>query len=106
MEPVATHAGIWCKVELLHQQHKLEHNIEMRTSINLDEDVYEFASQYAAGRGLTLSGAINEVFRRVTAPSDESPFVTLPNGLTVFASRGRPITSEMVKAMQEDEDES
>ncbi len=77
----------------------------MRTSINLDDDVYEFASQYAAGRGLTLSAAINEVFRRVTMPSDDSPFVTLPNGLTVFASRGRPITSEMVKAAQEDEDE-
>jgi hypothetical protein len=79
----------------------------MRTSINLDEDVHQIATLYAAGRGITLSAAINDAVRRIAMPSrsssPSSPIKTRANGMPVFASRGRVITPEMVKAAQEDE---
>ena len=77
----------------------------MRTSITLDENVYQLASLYAAGRGITLSAAINEVFLRMTAPAAPVSIETAPNGMPVFPIRDRVITPEMVKAAQEDEDE-
>jgi predicted DNA-binding ribbon-helix-helix protein len=86
---------------------RMLHNVPMRTSITLDDDVYQLASMYAAGRGITLGAAVGELVRRTnTTPrpsSDSSRIKTLPNGLRVFASRGRVITPEMVKATQEDE---
>jgi len=83
------------------------HTIPMRTTINLDEDVYQLASLYATGRGITLGAAVGELVRRANAAprpsSDSSGIKIAANGLPVFASRGRVITSEMVKAAQEDE---
>jgi hypothetical protein len=83
------------------------HNWFMRTTITLDDDVYELASHYAAARGVTLGAAVGELVRKANgAPGSTSgsPRIkTLPNGLRVFAARGRVITSEMVKAAQEDE---
>lgn len=78
----------------------------MRTSITLDEDVYQLASHYAKGRGITLSAAINEAVRKIGEPrsaSGSSRIKTLPNGLKVIAANGRVITSEMVKEALEDE---
>ena len=78
----------------------------MRTSITLDDDVYQLASLYAAGRGITLSAAINEAVRKIGEPrsASSSPRLKIaPNGLVVIASRGRVITSEMVKEALEDE---
>jgi hypothetical protein len=79
----------------------------MRTSISLDEDVHQLAILYAAGRGITLSAAINEAVRKIAMPSRSTPpssvIKTRANGMPVFASRGRVITPEMVKAAQEDE---
>jgi hypothetical protein len=83
------------------------HNGSMRTSVTLDEDVYQLATLYAKGRGVTLGAALSELARKgCTAPSAESPsprLVRAPNGLLVFAPQGRVITSEMVKNAQEDE---
>jgi hypothetical protein len=83
------------------------HTVPMRTTINLDDDVYELASMYAAGRGMTLGAAVGELVRkanRTSSSTSGSPRLkTLPNGLRVFPARGRVITSEMVKAAQEDE---
>jgi hypothetical protein len=79
----------------------------MRTTITLDDEIYELATMYAAGRGITLGAAVGELVRKgkggegTTCGSSE--LKTAPNGLRVFASRGRVITSEMVKAAQEDE---
>jgi predicted DNA-binding ribbon-helix-helix protein len=79
----------------------------MRTSVTLDDEVYELASTYAHARDITLGAAIGELVRRgEKARSSESPLEGLeraPNGMLVFASRGRVITSEMVKACLEDE---
>jgi hypothetical protein len=80
------------------------HNVDMRTSITLDEDVYEIASLYATGRGVTLGAALGELVRKGSAarPSAPAGIKTARNGLKIFAARGRKITPEMVKAAQED----
>lgn len=79
----------------------------MRTSITLDDEIYQLANLYATGRGITLGAAIGELVRRGQSPQPDVPaeVESLPNGLLVFASRsdGRVITPEMVKAAQEDE---
>jgi hypothetical protein len=82
------------------------HILAMRTSVTLDDDVYELASLYSRGKGITLGAAIGELVRRGEAapPDFSSEIETAPNGLPVFKSRGRVITSEMVKAALEDDE--
>lgn len=79
----------------------------MRTTITLDDDVYELASHYAAARGLTLGTAVGELVRRAESGLRSAPGSSririASNGLPVFSARGRAITSEMVKDAQEDE---
>lgn len=83
------------------------HTDPMRTSVTLDDDVYQLATLYAKGRGVTLGAALSELARKGSAaPSSGSPsprLVRAPNGMLVFAPRGRVITSQMVKDAQEDE---
>lgn len=83
------------------------HNCFMRTSVTLDDDVYELAYLHARGRGLTLGAAIGELVRKGQSTPPESPMKGLtraPNGMLVFAAQpGRIITPEMVKQFQEDE---
>jgi hypothetical protein len=75
----------------------------MRTSVTLDDDVYQLASLYAKGRGLTLGAAISELVRKGETVPHSSEIEIAPNGMPVFKSRGRLITSEMVKKYQEGE---
>ena len=80
----------------------------MRTTVNLDSDVYEVASLYAKGRGVTLGTAIGELVRKgqnvVLSDSPSPRLVRRPNEPLVVASRGRTITSEMVEAALEEDD--
>jgi hypothetical protein len=80
----------------------------MRTTITLDEDVYQLAMLYAKGRGVTLGAAIGEMARKgFEARRSESPSPRLkraPNGLLILPATGRTITSEMVKAALEEDD--
>jgi hypothetical protein len=86
---------------------EMMHNCIMRTTINLDEDVYELASLYANGRGMTLGAAIGELVRKAEAApraKSEPPRIrTASNGLPVVLGRGRAITPKMVKDAQEDD---
>lgn len=79
----------------------------MRTSINLDADVYSFASAYADAKGITLSTAISELVRRAEqAPelgTESSRIKMNEYGYLVIAGTGDVITSEMVKELSEDE---
>ena len=78
----------------------------MRTSVTLDEDIYELASLYAHGRGVSLGVALSELVRKgQTAGTSGTPpeLIREPNGLLVFAGKGRPLTSEMVKSALEEE---
>lgn len=75
----------------------------MRTNINLDDQVHEFASVYASARGITLSAAINELVRKAEAASPPDPEILRgPNGLPMFPPTGRTITTEMVKKLEEE----
>jgi hypothetical protein len=82
----------------------------MRTSVTLDQDVYELATLYAKGRGVTLGTALSDLVRKgvEAEPAEPSPSPRLkrmPNGMLVVRSRGRIITPEMVKsALEEDDD--
>jgi hypothetical protein len=81
----------------------------MRTSITLDEDVYQLATLYAKGRGVTLGAANGEMVRKATsAPRSESGtrrLIQAPNGLLIAAPSGRVITNKMVKRALEEDDE-
>jgi hypothetical protein len=79
----------------------------VRTTVTLDQDVYELATLYARGRGVTLGAALSELARKGSTAPSESPspnLVRAPNGLLIFARQGRVITSEMVKAALEEDD--
>jgi hypothetical protein len=52
--------------------YKMVHILAMRTSVTLDDDVYELASLYSRGKGITLGAAIGELVRRGEAASPEA----------------------------------
>ena len=80
------------------------YHANMRTTITLDDGIHEFASYYARARGLTLSAAIEELIRKAQAPAKPEPdILRAPNGLPMFPSTGRTITSEMVRKLEEEE---
>jgi hypothetical protein len=78
----------------------------VKTTINLDDEIYELAIAYASARGITLGNAIGELVRKADAGRTdtlESQIRIGANGLPVLISRGRTLTPEMVKAFAEDE---
>ena len=78
----------------------------MRTTINMDDDVHEFTSIYAAANGITLSRAVGELIRKAQmAPvqAEEHTIQILPNGFPIFPPTGRTITDELVKQLEEEE---
>jgi hypothetical protein len=82
----------------------------MRTTVTLDQDVYDLATLYSRGTGVTLGAAISELVRkgqeaRRPEPESISPRLKkLPNGMLVARARGRVITPEMVKKALEEDD--
>lgn len=84
----------------------------MRTTVTLDNDVYELAMLCAKGKGITLGAAIGEFVRkgqeaRLADKSASPGLVRGPKGMLMFAPRkdGRVITNEMVKAALEEDDD-
>jgi hypothetical protein len=78
----------------------------MRLTVNLDPEVHDFISAYANGKGITLSGAMNELLRRA---EEESETGIIPgrlrideHGYLVVAANGHILTPEMVKELSED----
>jgi len=74
----------------------------MRTTLNLDDDVFERLKDYAENRSLAMGKAASELVRRGL----ESPVRTkLVNGFyTVVLPENSPkVTSEHVKRLLEDE---
>jgi hypothetical protein len=70
----------------------------VRTSINLDDDVHQLASIYAAARGITLGAAISELIRKAeAAPSLPPEIHRSANGLPCFPPTGKILTPEAVK---------
>ncbi len=74
----------------------------MRITVNLDDEIHEMASMYAAAHGITLGSALGDLIRGPHEPTRPSRMVIGENGLPL-PSTGRVQTVEMVKAAQEDE---
>jgi hypothetical protein len=70
----------------------------MRTTLNLDDEVFELARGYARSRSLALGKAVSELVRKgLRAPTP----TRMVNGLMVFdVPRDSGITSERVKELE------
>ena len=83
------------------------HTVAMRTTVNLDLDVYRFTSAYAGAKGITLSAAISELVRRaeqVPEPGSSSSGLAMnEHGYLEIADTGNVLTPAMVKEASEDE---
>jgi hypothetical protein len=77
------------------------YNDLMRTTISLDDETAEVATQYARGRGLSLSKAISELIQRGTRTRprikyvDGWPMLDLPKPK-------RLLTTERVKQLEDE----
>jgi uncharacterized protein DUF6364 len=71
----------------------------MRTTVTLDDEAAEIASQYARGHGVSLSRAINELIQRGKNPKSRIKYV---DGWPVLdlPKRGKPLTTERVKELE------
>ena len=76
----------------------------MRTTVNLDDDVHEFATIYAEAKGISLSHALNELVRKAERPPNEEPLLIFSDdGFPMFPPTGGRVTSEMIKKIEEEE---
>ena len=83
------------------------HTIYMRANVNLDTDVYAFASTYASAKGIPLGAAISELLRRAEQ-SPEPPSNLLTESRLALLVRKKQkgdvvVTPEMVKELSEDD---
>ncbi len=79
----------------------------MRANVNLDTDVYTFASAYASAKGIPLGAAISELLRRAEQSPEfpSQPLVTSRLGLLVRARRDgeQDMSPETFKELSEDD---
>jgi hypothetical protein len=71
----------------------------MRTTLNLDDDVFQLVKTYAENRSLGMGKALSELVRRgLNAPAK----TRVMNGLVVFdvPADSEPVTSELVKRLE------
>ena len=74
----------------------------MRTTLSLDDDVFQVVKTYAENRALAMGKALSELVRRgLNSP----PKTRVVNGLVVFdvAEDSDPVTSEHVKRLEAEE---
>lgn len=73
----------------------------MRTTVNIDADVYRAATSLAAEKKSTLGRVLSDLARRGLAPSGR---IREKGGFPVFdvPAGAPPITSEMVREAEED----
>jgi uncharacterized protein DUF6364 len=77
------------------------YNNLMRTTITLDDETAEVATQYARGRGVSLSKAISELIQQ---GARRRPRIKYVDGWPVLdlPKRKEPLTTERVKELEED----
>lgn len=83
------------------------HTGDMRTTVNLDDEVYELANAYAKGKGISLGAALCELIhrqRQTATDVERSPrLVRNEHGYLEIAKSRRAVTPAMVKEASEDE---
>lgn len=79
----------------------------MRTSVNLADDVHEFARLYADAKGISLGDAINELIRKgqTAAGVTRRPrvFRRSSAGFPLFPRTVDKLTTLMVRKAEEDD---
>ncbi|HEX4006524.1 MAG TPA: hypothetical protein VHX60_10145 [Acidobacteriaceae bacterium] len=75
----------------------------MRTTVNLDDEIYQIASLYASARDITLGDALGELVRN--AQPVRSRIRRDAHGFPVMPSRGGAVTPELVKALEREGEE-
>ncbi|MGB9071884.1 MAG: hypothetical protein WCC22_04385 [Terriglobales bacterium] len=71
----------------------------MRTTLSLDDDVFQLVKTYAENRSVAMGKALSELVRRgLSAP----PKTRVVNGLVVFdvPEDSEPVTTELVKRLE------
>lgn len=79
----------------------------MRTTLNLQDDAFQFASEYAAARAMKLGDAVSELVRRGAGQAKASKIgVKKAHGIWIFdvpADPSRPkVTAALVKSLMDD----
>jgi hypothetical protein len=76
----------------------------MRTNINLDDDVHQFAQMYAGAKGISLSAAVSELVRRAQDTQPPAPELrrSTMTGLATFPASRQTLTSKMVRDAETD----
>jgi len=74
----------------------------MRTTLSLDDDVFQVVKNYAENRSLAIGKAVSELVRRGLSAPVKTRVV---NGLVVFdvPEDSEAFTSELVKQLEADE---
>jgi hypothetical protein len=74
----------------------------MRTTVSLDDDVFQVVKSYAENRSLAMGKALSELVRRGLGAPVKTRVV---NGLVVFdvPEDSEPVTSEQVKRLEAEE---
>ncbi|MGA6985475.1 MAG: hypothetical protein WBZ01_05455 [Terriglobales bacterium] len=74
----------------------------MRTTLSLDDDVFQVVKTYAENRSLAMGKAVSELVRRgLSAPAK----TRVVNGLVIFdvPKDSETVTSELVKRLEAEE---
>jgi len=74
----------------------------MRTTLSLDDDIFQLVKGYAENRSLAMGKAVSELVRRGLSAPVKTRVV---NGLVVFdvPENSAPVTSELVKRLEAEE---
>jgi hypothetical protein len=81
----------------------------MRTTLDIDDDVLAAAKELSRQQGLSAGAVVSMLLRRALlgtadpATPAAADAVTPPNGFRPFASRGVPVTNELVHALRDAE---
>jgi hypothetical protein len=80
---------------------QLRHHDSVRTTINLDDDVFPLIKKYAESRRVPLGRAASELVRRGLASKRPTRIV---NGLTIFElpADSPQVTTQQVRRLEED----
>ena len=79
----------------------------MRTTLNLQDDAFQAASEYAAARAMKLGDAVSELVRRGAGQAKESKIAMKKvHGIWIFDVPASPVhpkvTAALVKGLMED----
>ena len=79
----------------------------MRANVNIDTDVYTFASAYASAKGIPLGAAISELLRRAEQAPEPASALLTESRLGLLVRTRHPgdmiVTPPMAKELSEDD---